>query len=130
MIPDITLKVLKYGHERFKLLQKWREIAEKASDVICRALGNAEVYVFGSVVKNNFTAASDIDMFVVSENVEENEKFAVNLQLMIEDMLGIPPGLIHLHVVKPNSERYKWFIEALKIKPLLIKRCDDAQEKG
>ena len=130
MTPNAILKVLRYGYERFKLLQRWKEILDNASDVICKTLGSAEIYAFGSVVKGKFTAASDIDVLVISKKAVESEDFAVELQLMIEDELDIPPGLIHLHVVKPNSEKYKWFIEALRIKPYLVKRCNDAQKES
>lgn len=120
---DKELEALRYGYQRYQLLREWRRIVEFAAEIICRRLGDAEVYVFGSVIDNNYTAASDIDVLIVSRNASEDKHYVIDLQLYLEDALNLPPGLIHLHVVNPGSERYHWFIDSLRIKKILVKIC-------
>lgn len=118
--PEVAVK---YGYRRYLLLKNWRSIVQRLLRTVCRALGDAEVYVFGSVVEGRFTVASDIDVLIVSSRVEESEKFAVELQLLIEDELKLPPGLVHLHVAKPGGERLSWFRDVLKARLVPVGRC-------
>lgn len=120
---DKMLSALRHGYQRYLLLRRWRDIVEAVSEIICSKLGDAEIYVFGSVVSNDYTAASDIDVLVVSGKASEDKHYVIDLQLYLEDALGLPPGLLHLHVVNPGSERYHWFMDALRIRKILIKAC-------
>ncbi len=86
----------------------------------------------GSVVEGRFTAASDIDVLVVSSRVEESERYAVELQLRVEDELGLPPGLIHLHVARPGGEKLRWFRDVLRVRLVPVARCREvaSREEG
>ncbi len=127
------IDVLRYGYRRYLLLRNWRRVVDDVARVICRILGEGEVYVFGSVVEGRYTAASDIDVLVVSERVREDEHYTVDLLLRVEDELNLPPGLIHLHVARPGGERYRWFRDVLRAKLVLVRRCrgrSAAHEEG
>ena len=81
---------------------------------------DAEVYVFGSVVEGRYTAASDIDLLVVTKHAPKRLREKIDVILWLEDELGLPPGIIDLHIVAPGSEEHKWFFEVLRIKPVKI----------
>lgn len=47
-------------------MRNYREVAKKVGSIVERFDPEARVYVFGSVVRGNYTAASDIDILVVT----------------------------------------------------------------
>lgn len=51
-------------------LRNYREVAKKVGSMVERFDPEARVYVFGSVVRGNYTAASDIDILVVTTKIK------------------------------------------------------------
>jgi predicted nucleotidyltransferase len=120
LASDRLLEVLRYGVERLKLLQRWREIAAQVAGKVREKFPDAEVYVFGSVVEGRYTAASDIDILVVTKRAPRGRAERIELLLWLEDELGLPPGILDLHVVRPGSEEYEWFFKVLKIRAVKV----------
>jgi len=82
------------------------EIAYEVKKIIKEIDSNAKVFVFGSTVRGNYTASSDIDMLVVTEKIEEKNNMAVKVYKNIE-------APVELHIVTPEKFEnwYKRFIK-------------------
>lgn len=74
-------------------------------------LGDAEVFVFGSVVKKDYSPGSDIDVLIVSGKIPENlfEQSRIKYQLL-KDFVNSP---FEIHLVTPllYENWYKNFIK-------------------
>ncbi|MEM3941920.1 MAG: nucleotidyltransferase domain-containing protein [Desulfurococcaceae archaeon] len=57
----------KARYEGFKSLLKWRNQLPELLEAARSVLSDAEVYIFGSALKNELTANSDVDMLMVSD---------------------------------------------------------------
>ncbi len=96
-----------------KILKKYREVAEAVKKVVTEIDPHAEVYVFGSVVRGDYTVASDIDILVITEKIDRKYEIMVRVYQNID-------ASIELHVVtrKLYESWYRRFIkerELLKI---------------
>jgi predicted nucleotidyltransferase len=69
---------------------------------LCNKHQVAELYVFGSVTKENFSPTSDIDFLVRFENVEPREYFDnyMNFKEMLESLLSRDVDLVEIQTVK------------------------------
>ena len=67
------------GVRALEYLKRGREVAEFVKEVITAYDPGAEVYLFGSVVRGDYTAASDIDILVVTRNVAGRVRQGVDL---------------------------------------------------
>jgi len=65
----------------------------------------AEVYVFGSVVRGDYTAASDIDVLVVTERVDRKHEIVTRVYRRVD-------APVELHVVTRRlyEEWYRRFV--------------------
>ena len=61
----------KYSSRVLEDIRNYKAIAELVKEVIRNLDPKAEVYVFGSAVTGRYTGASDIDILIVTENIEE-----------------------------------------------------------
>ena len=95
---------MNYGRKRLEQLKNYRQTAQKR-------LGNVEVYVFGSVVENSVTASSDIDLLIITENIDKEE--AQKLKASIMESIDAP---IELHITSKSSFEnwYKKFITKME----------------
>ena len=53
------------GKRALETMSNYVEIARRIKELASELVGNARVYVFGSVVKGRYTAASDIDILIL-----------------------------------------------------------------
>ncbi|WP_292000332.1 nucleotidyltransferase domain-containing protein [Caldivirga sp.] len=53
------------GKRALEAMSNYVEIARRIKELASELVGNARVYVFGSVVKGRYTAASDIDILIL-----------------------------------------------------------------
>lgn len=92
-------------------LRNYREVAKKVGSIVERFDPEARVYVFGSVVRGNYTAASDIDILVVTTKI--NLKY----ELMVAVYREFIDAPIELHVATPDlyDKWYKRFIKPEEI---------------
>jgi len=88
------LRVLEY-------LRNYRAVAGRVKEVVKRVDPGAEVYVFGSVVRGRYTGASDIDILVVTNNIDRKYSIVVEAYRSTE-------APIELHVVT-HEQFEKWY---------------------
>ena len=102
---------MNYGRKRLEQLKNYRQIAQKVREIAQKRLGNVEVYVFGSVIENKATASSDIDLLIITENIEKEE--AQKLKAAIMESIDAP---IELHITSKSSFEnwYKKFITKME----------------
>lgn len=87
-------------------LSNFREVAKSVKNIAKKIDPNAEVYVFGSVVTGKYTAASDIDILIIVNDISKKYEIIVEVYRSIE-------APIELHVITHQQfERwYKRFID-------------------
>jgi len=64
----------KYEDRIMEYLKNYMHIALKVKEIIKRIDPDAKICVFGSVVKGNYTASSDIDILIVTKDIEKNTR--------------------------------------------------------
>ncbi|MCS7098122.1 MAG: nucleotidyltransferase domain-containing protein [Candidatus Methanomethyliaceae archaeon] len=81
------------------------EIAKKVKEIVLSIDPNARIYIFGSVVRGTSTAASDIDILIVTKIIDQKYEIMVNVYKNVDEN-------VELHVVtEEDLERwYKRFI--------------------
>jgi len=88
-----------------RVLGRYMEVASEVKKVVLEVDPEAEVYVFGSVVRGDYTAASDIDILVVTEKVDRKYEIMTRVYQRID-------APVELHVVTRRlyAEWYRRFI--------------------
>ncbi|MCX8169830.1 MAG: nucleotidyltransferase domain-containing protein [Candidatus Methanomethyliaceae archaeon] len=81
------------------------EIAKKVKEIVLSIDPNARIYIFGSAVRGTSTAASDIDILIVTKIIDQKYEIMVNVYKNVDEN-------VELHVVtEEDLERwYKRFI--------------------
>ena len=64
--------------------------------------GVARIGIFGSVARNEATAASDIDILVEFREGEETFDHFMDLKFYLEDLLGRKADLVIIDTLKPR----------------------------
>jgi predicted nucleotidyltransferase len=104
------LEILKM---RAEIIDKWREYVVKLAAAVKDVLPDSRVYVFGSVVKGEATAASDIDVLIVSNAVPKSGLERAALKVRIEGSAALPPyHPFELHLV--DEEEAEWYFRMVK----------------
>ena len=69
---------------------------------LCKKYHVAELYVFGSATKENFSASSDIDFLVQFQNVDPREYFDnyMDFKERLEELLSRDVDLVEIQTVK------------------------------
>jgi len=98
-----------YDLKKLKQLRSYMEVARQVKEVVLSIDPKAEVYVFGSTVKGMYTAASDIDILVVSERKDLEYKIKVESYRRID-----APIEIHFTTPREYEQWYKRFIDAIR----------------
>lgn len=103
MSKPYDLKALNY-------LRNCKEVVRRVKEVVGRVDPNAEVYVYGSTVTGKFTGASDIDVLVITSNMDKRYDIIVEVYKSVD-------APIEVHVATPQQyERwYKRFIAESEI---------------
>ena len=112
---DLLLQRKKENEKYFKNPQEYAFLIKKRAKEI---LGEVKVYLFGSVIKGNWTPDSDIDVLVVSDNFDDQKGGEIKAKLL-EAVGFFSPFEIHLVTKKVFENWYKKFIkegEILEIK--------------
>ena len=86
-------------YKRLYILKNWRSIVSDVADILKNTMPGIEAYVFGSVVEDGVTRASDIDMLVVIPEDYDEFKTYITLSKALEDKLGSTAYIIDLHVI-------------------------------
>jgi len=84
----------------YRIRQDWKNIVRKLSDAAKAVLGEAEVVPFGSVVKGDASAASDIDVLIITEDLPKSAWRKAQIISEIEGETGLPPfHPVQIHLV-------------------------------
>ena len=104
MLSRESEKVIMIGYRYFKSLENHKEIAEKVKQIVLSRWPDAELYIFGSTVKGNYTAISDIDILIVlDDRPSRDEEYMVKAEVYA--LIDAP---IELHVAS-RSEFERWY---------------------
>ena len=93
------------------LISNYLEVVKKIKEIVRRLDPHARVYVFGSVVKGEYTGASDIDVLVIISKKDLKYKIMVEAYKCTE-------APIELHVVTEEEFR-NWYRRFLKENELI-----------
>jgi len=99
-----------YERELLNYLKNYMRVAREVKGILKVIDPQVKVYVFGSVVKGEFTAASDIDILAVTEAIERKKEMTIEVYKKIK-------APVELHVTSPNKFKtwYMKFINANEI---------------
>ncbi|MCP8308005.1 MAG: nucleotidyltransferase domain-containing protein [archaeon] len=112
---------LRLYEERLEILKNWKEYVKRIAGVSEKLLEGCEVYVFGSAIKGMLTAASDIDVLIVTENLPKKILERARVKDEIERLACLPPyHPIQIHLLtkeeaKHSSIYYKIIKESIRI---------------
>ncbi|MEM2926095.1 MAG: nucleotidyltransferase domain-containing protein [Candidatus Bathyarchaeia archaeon] len=67
------------------LTKNYEEVARKVKGIVLSMDPRARVYVFGSVVRGEATAMSDIDILIVTEAIERKYEMMVKVYKAVEE---------------------------------------------
>ncbi len=91
---------------RAKMLRKWRKWIPKVVETIKQLLPDAEIYIIGSIAREEAIAASDLDLLVISQKIPEKPLERAKLVATIEERAKLP--LYHpveFHLIKPKDKQ-------------------------
>ena len=95
--------------EKAKMLMNWRNWIGNVVKIIKEILPDAEVYVIGSVARNEHIGSSDLDLLIVSEKItdklSERGKLIAEIELRSNLPLHHP---VEFHLVKPQDK--DWYL--------------------
>lgn len=104
------MRTLETAWERARLFRNWQDWISKIAVAANRILGDNlfNIYVFGSLVRSEALASSDIDILIVVKDLPNSFIERVKIKTSILEKAGLPlvhPFEIHL-VDKDESEIY------------------------
>lgn len=98
---------------RAEIIERWREYVAKLAVAVKNVLPDSRIYVFGSVVKGEATAASDIDVLIVSNAVPKSGLERAGLKVRIEEAAALPPyHPFELHLA--DEKEAEWYFRRVK----------------
>ncbi|KIQ53876.1 nucleotidyltransferase domain-containing protein [Meiothermus taiwanensis] len=95
------------AEEREALLQEARAYAQRVRN----SLGEAEVYLYGSVARGDFNLESDIDLLVVSPNLPKDPLERARLLFSLRQGREEPKGLLPQEFAQLRARGGLWFLE-------------------
>ncbi|MEM3869081.1 MAG: nucleotidyltransferase domain-containing protein [Candidatus Jordarchaeales archaeon] len=100
--------------KRRSVFERWEEYVEKVKERGTRLLPETKVYVFGSVVREDYhPMLSDIDVAVVSPGVPEGAAERVRVKLKLTE--GFDESSLEIHLLTPKEwETYRRFIDVYR----------------
>jgi len=95
-----------YNHSPVHYFKNYLEVAKRVKNIVHRFDPSAKVYVFGSVVKGEYTALSDIDILVVTSKL----KLKYDIIVAVYSEVNAP---VELHVTTPAVFE-KWYLKFIE----------------
>jgi len=107
--------------EQARLRREWRPLVEAVVRAARNLLGECQAYVFGSVAEGRQTAASDVDVLIIAENLPENPSERRTLKIRIEDEAQLPPyHPIQIHLAtKKEAKQNPVYSQIVKSRELI-----------
>ncbi len=78
------------------------DIDEAALAVICHRFGVAELSIFGSILRDDFAEASDVDVLYVLDDDADIGWAIVDLQEELSGLFGHPVDLVSKRFLRPR----------------------------
>ena len=82
---------------KLAVLKNYMTYAKRAKEIALKYDPSAKVLVFGSVVRGDYTAASDIDLLVISDK----EELRYEIEAGIRE--GVPEAPLEVHFATPQQ---------------------------
>ncbi|MCX8183097.1 MAG: nucleotidyltransferase domain-containing protein [Crenarchaeota archaeon] len=95
------------GRRTLEALSNPVEVGREVKKLVLKFWPNARVYVFGSSVRGKYTASSDIDILIVSDDVNYEEALKIKAKIYVT--LDYPIE-IHMATPKQFADWYMRFI--------------------
>ncbi|ADC66535.1 DNA polymerase beta domain protein region [Ferroglobus placidus DSM 10642] len=96
--------------ERAEYFLNFKKYAEEIKRILKEHLSEFEVYVFGSVVRGDYSIGlSDIDIAVVSDELKDREKKLEIYDLLLEKFFETP---FEFHLL--TKEKWKFYLRFIK----------------
>ncbi|HIE36054.1 MAG TPA: DNA polymerase subunit beta [Candidatus Omnitrophica bacterium] len=104
---DILLEETRENEVYFNNYLKYLKIIKKEVNKI---LKDAKVFVFGSILKGKFSPASDIDVLIVSKNLDPSKKLLIK-NIIYKKIGFFSPFELHLITDDEYINWYRHFIK-------------------
>jgi predicted nucleotidyltransferase len=106
MREEITAAKMRVARKRAALVKEWKSRVPIIARELYEILPDAKVYVFGSAVRGDITAGSDVDILVVSDRLPEGALARARLKVRAEERAGLPEyHPFEIHLVRPSEAR-------------------------
>jgi len=93
----------KIQQEKQKYFLNYLEYSKKIKEIAVELLGkNIQVMVFGSIVRNEHTPNSDIDVLIISENLSSNWEENRIIRTLIKKQID-PFSPFEINLVRPEE---------------------------
>lgn len=105
---------------RAEMVRRWREWIPRLVQAASEILGEGvEVYVFGSAAEGKLTAASDVDLLLVVDEVPDDFFELERLKREVEERAGLPRRHpFELHLVDREGARF--YLSGLRVRAIKI----------
>lgn len=100
-----------YEARLLEYLRRYREVGAEVKRILKKFDPDVRVFVFGSVVRGRYTAASDIDILVVTDNLSRKYEMMVEVYKQLE-------APIQLHITTPEKYR-SWYSRFIPVDELV-----------
>ena len=94
--------------KRAEMVRSWRRWSERIAEAVGEVAPEAEVYVFGSVVRGEAVGGSDVDILIIVDKLPRGVLERAETKESIVERAGLPyyhPFQIHL-VTREEAESY------------------------
>ncbi|MEM0348297.1 MAG: nucleotidyltransferase domain-containing protein [Zestosphaera sp.] len=88
-------------------------VAKEIKELAKNYWPEAKVYIFGSIARGKYTAGSDIDILIVAESCDTEEKYRFKAKIAMTTDLPI-----QLHIVT-KKEFEKWYLRFIPLTELI-----------
>ncbi len=94
-------------YRRFRLLLEWRKFVSILHEAVKAFAPDAQVFTFGSALRGELTANSDVDVLIVTKKAKgrERHRLAAAIEAKLDEKLA--SSIFELHVVQP--QRLPWY---------------------
>ena len=112
-MKSLSLIYKKFWEERKEYFENYLEWAKRIKETARELIGeDVKVIVFGSVVRKDWTPASDIDVLIISDKLSKNWEENRWLRTEIKKRIGpFSPFQIHLATTEEFKNWWKNFIK-------------------
>ncbi|MEM3678014.1 MAG: nucleotidyltransferase domain-containing protein [Candidatus Bathyarchaeia archaeon] len=93
---------------RVRWLANWGEAGARIKEVARSHYPNCKVMVFGSIIRNEYSANSDIDVLIVREHGDSDDKIRADILRILPEA----PVELHFATHDQFNRWYKRFIDA------------------